>query len=833
MSSPTAPLSSSTRACGACGARDARGRCVRRRARGAARRSSARGGAGRTERLMTLAALADAEVLNDDDDDEGEGDDDDDDESRALGVLQWRELTAQVRAHACTARGRATCGVALELGGDVERSRTLLAQTTAALRVGLEDDDFVGAKDVRMAVRGAENGRVLSGFTLSETFATCATQKALGRTLERFSSSDADVDDAFWGIERALSATPGDLMGEIARCVACPGGKVLDEASETLARIRSEQRDIREELKRLLNDTSREMARKNFAERAQIVTRLGRQCIPMKLGSAGELPGVVLDVSGTGNTVFKEPSTAVPLNNALTTLAAEEEAEEERILSELTAMVATYADILLAANDALAELDAANARARHARWLDGAAPTIVSVDSGIEVRQLQHPLLLERYLAPLPQSGSNGDDGAEAVEGWAAEAADVDAQAEDGGESETSTQPRREIKDVVPVDFNVDASIRTVAITGPNTGGKTASLKAIGIASLMARAGLYLPCDDGCRVPWFKRVIADLGDSQTLELDGGLSTFGAHLKSLQRILNAADADTLVLLDEPGSGTDPAEGAALAVAVLNKLSRTARLTVATSHYEDVKTATLASAVAQVAAVEFNLRTLQPTYRLLWGETGESNALHIAAGLGLSKDLITEAREALAKADAEIEADASGDAAREKRAILASALGRESEVQTKRRAEAAMYLSEARALLDDVKTQSAHLDLRQQMIKVDIENSVKIKLDEARELMAACETREELDEVARASLPDGWVIDASGEAAPGATSERAAFWSPEIGSKVIVRQLGSAEAEVIDVHVDTNEITVKLGTLTTRTSLASGVSPVKSKVSWQKR
>jgi hypothetical protein len=167
------------------------------------------------------------------------------------------------------------------------------------------------------------------------------------------------------------------------------------------------------------------------------------------------------------------------------------------------------------------------------------------------------------------------------------------------------------------------------------------------------------------------------------------------------------------------------------------------------------------------------------------------------------------------------------------MLASALGRESEVQTKRRAEAATYLGQARALLDDVKTQSAHLDLRQQMIKGDIDDDVKLKLDEARELMAACETREELDEVARASLPDGWVIDAAGEAVPGTASERAVFWTPEIGSKVIVRQLGSAEAEVIDVHAETNEITVKLGTLTTRTSLASGVSPVKSKVSWQKR
>ncbi|ABO98484.1 predicted protein, partial [Ostreococcus lucimarinus CCE9901] len=483
--------------------------------------------------------------------------------------------------------------------------------------------------------------------------------------------------------------TPLEVVEAIERCVSVPGGEVLDAASETLRAIRVEQRRIREELRTMLNATSKEMARKNFAERAQIVTRLGRQCIPMKLGSAGELPGVVLDVSGTGNTVFKEPQIAVPLNNALATLSASEDAEIERILVELTSIVQTHADVLLDANEALTELDVANARARHAEWFDGAEPTIVDANQGMCVRELQHPLF---------RHWRRGTD----------------------------------VRDVVvPIDFNVDSSIKCVTITGPNTGGKTASLKAIGVACLMARAGLYLPCESGCEIPFFRHVIADLGDSQTLELDGGLSTFGAHLKGLQRILDAATDDTLVLLDEPGSGTDPAEGASLAVAVLNKLSRTSRLTIATSHYEEVKEATLASDTAQVAAVEFDLQSLQPTYRLLWGETGKSNALHIAAGLGLEPWILAEARIALAKADANAEVDASGAIARENRAKLASALDEECDVQLARRAAAAATLEETRALFDEVRSKSAHLDLRKQIIRDDANNEIERKIEEARD------------------------------------------------------------------------------------------------------
>ena len=673
-----------------------------------------------------------------------------------------------------------------------------------------------------MAVEGARRGTTLAASALGDVGATCGTQRRLGATLR------ARGDEALRDIEEALMRTPSEVVEAIERCVSVPGGEMLDDASETLATIRGEQRRIREELRTMLNATSKEMARKNFAERAQIVTRLGRQCIPMKLGSAGELPGVVLDVSGTGNTVFKEPQIAVPLNNALATLSASEDAEIERILVELTSIVRKHADALLDANDALTELDVANAP-RPAR---GVVRRRGADDRGRQSRHVRAraaaSVIVRTASDAVAKKAAIGEE--EQVSAFGAN----DASEDDSAHSPRHVN-RRDMRDVVvPIDFNVDSSIKCVAITGPNTGGKTASLKAIGVACLMARAGLYLPCEAGCEIPFFRHVIADLGDSQTLELDGGLSTFGAHLKGLQRILDAATDDTLVLLDEPGSGTDPAEGASLAVAVLNKLSRTSRLTIATSHYEEVKEATLASDTAQVAAVEFDLQSLQPTYRLLWGETGKSNALHIAAGLGLEPSILAEARIALAKADANAEVDASGAIARENRAKLASALDEECDVQLARRAAAAETLEETRALFDEVRSKSAHLDLRKQIITDDVNNEIERKIEEARELLAACDTREDVDGVVGASLPAGWVVDASGEAVPGDSLDSASTrWVPEIGTLVVVRQLGSAEAEVIEVHPDANEITVKLGRISTRVSLASGVSKVDvSKTSWRR-
>ena len=540
---------------------------------------------------------------------------------------------------------------------------------------------------------GARRGRVLSGGSLADiatTSAAAGTVRAELGAAPRTENGDdgdalaAETLESLRDLAEPLESIPATLEFEIRRCVAVPGGTVRDDASDTLREIREARRATETALRALLLEKAAFLARKNFAERAQVVSRLGRECIPMKAGAQSEMDGVVLGASGTGATVFKEPAEATPLNNRLMELAAEEEAETERVLRALTEQVlgADRGEALLRATQALADLDLAAARAEHADWLSAKAPRLFRVDNetsgndaaGNEARDsaalrlpgMQHPLLLQPRLPALPRGGKVGED--EEVDGW--ESGDDSEKAQEASEDEAlevttpRVRTRAEATDVVPVDFCPPPDTRLVAITGPNTGGKTASLKALGLALLMARAGLHLPTNarETAAVPWTSRVLADLGDAQSLDLDGGLSTFSAHLTRLRRILAAA-RDTrdavVVLLDEPGGGTDPAEGAALAAAVLRASAERSTLTVATSHYEEVKALAGGKKVkrdllapvggegegeapppfpgAANAAVEFDTATLRPTYRLLWGTSGESNALAVARGLGLEEAL----------------------------------------------------------------------------------------------------------------------------------------------------------------------------------------------------
>ena len=778
-------------------------------------------------------------------------------DAEARDLLQWPELSAQVRAFTATTLGVRACTPTLPLGATPEESATLLAETTAAATLrdvhgGFPRDVFEGTKDVRPWIAGAARGRVLSGSSLADvatTAAACAKVHAL---------IHAPNDEALEPLRRLaapLVGVPETLEREIRRCVMIPGGNVLDDASDTLAAIRAERRETERELRALLQQKAQHMQKKNFAERAQIVIRLGRECIPIKAGAQSEMDGVVLDSSSTGQTVFKEPAEAVPLNNRILELATEEDAEVERVLSALTSMVVgdDGGASIMNATEAMAALDLASARASHAMWL-GARPAelvVVSSESGVCLESavhlpgMQHPLLLERHLPKLPRGGKVGEE--ETVRGF-------DEREEDGEEEEEEEegarfQSRADAREaVVPVDFVVPPSTSLVAITGPNTGGKTASLKALGLALLMARAGLHIPAggdgsEDLSRVPWTRRVLADLGDAQSRDLDGGWSTFSAHLVRLRRILRASDEtcdgthSVVVLLDEPGGGTDPAEGAALAAAVLRAAQTRSLLTVATSHYEEVKALAESGSCpgAANAAVEFDAETLRPTYRLLWGEFGQSNAISIAAGLGLAPELVEAAEKRWRRAQraaAAATGDTSFDDADDIQE-LADALERERETQERRAGEASLALDRAEDLHAEVVERGARLlDLRTRLAMEAAETRAREGMEEALALIDLVDAREELDEVVRGLMPPGWTLDERGDAVPadegegteddpdgpGRRSRRR--WTPTVGETVVVRQLGGAEAEVVEI--DGADVTVRLGGLVTRTPLA-GVSP----------
>ena len=824
-----------------------------------------------------------------------EEDEDDEDEARreptpeeldteARVLLQWPELSAQVRAFTATTLGYRSCDPVLPLGEDFEDSQRLLRETSATAELRetgrFPREVFEGTRDIRPWVLGATRGRVLSGASLADIATTANAANAIWNAIDG-STGDEKSMSSLTELALPLTRIDSTLEPEIARCIAVPGGNVKDDASEKLKTIRSERRETETTLRQLLLEKANYLARKNFAERAQVVSRLGRECIPMKSGAQSEMEGVVLGASGTGATVFKEPIEATPLNNRLMELGAEEELETERILKELTEKVlgSDNGVGLLKAVDALASIDMAAARAEHAKWLSAKAPEIFKVSekettNTVSLPGMQHPLLLQPRLPVLPRGGKVGED--EEVDGW--DKLSTTGEEEDELLTQETETPRVENRsdaiDVVPVDFSPPNKTRLVAITGPNTGGKTASLKALGLALLMARAGLHLPTalNETAFVPWTSRVLADLGDAQNLDLDGGLSTFSAHLTRLRRILAAAldtNDSVVVLLDEPGGGTDPAEGAALATAVLRASANRAALTVATSHYEEVKALAGGVAVendgthqtkvdpfpgAANAAVEFNTATLRPTYRLLWGTSGASNALAVARGLGLEENLADAAERrwvrgrrsnAIDTSDAN---DTNADFAE-----LAVALEKEREVQTVRARNASDALERAKGLHADViQRGAARLGLRASMAVEAANTRGAAGVLIAKQALTEVKSKEDLDSVADSLMPDGWIIDmATGDAVPGRRRNKrpdsvdasvlqdedgVSFDSfdsvdedvflPRVGSTVTVRRMGDAEAEVVDVDATAGEVVVRMGSITTRAPL-TGVSPVVGK------
>ncbi|HEU0302105.1 MAG TPA: Smr/MutS family protein, partial [Longimicrobium sp.] len=382
---------------------------------------------------------------------------------------------------------------------------------------------------------------------------------------------------------------------EIARTVD-DAGLVRDEASPALYRARREIKGTRGRLVERLASYMAQLPPHLQVSDASVTVREGRYVIPVRREGRGEVGGIVHDESATGATLFIEPPVAVEMMNRLRALEAEEAREVTRILRELTVRLRPLQPELLAALDALVALDSLYARARYALRTDGRAPRMLEAGTEeYEVVRGYHPILLARS------------------------------------------------SEVVPFDLRMDRGERTLLISGPNTGGKTVLLKAMGLISLLAQSGVVPPVGPGTRLPVFRDVFADVGDEQSIE--ASLSTFSAHLKNLREVLERADWQSLVLTDEIGSGTDPQEGAALARAVLVELTRRACFTVATTHLGQLKLLATAERGIVNASLQFDAERLQPTYRLLKGIPGRSYGLAIARRLGLEPRLLEEAEATL--------------------------------------------------------------------------------------------------------------------------------------------------------------------------------------------
>jgi len=513
---------------------------------------------------------------------------------KSIRKLELDRVAELLASHAVSEAAKECCR-AISPRNDADDIRRLLSETSAACRL-IETKGSPGFREVKNV--GASLDRADRGGTLgTKELLQIASSLRCARTVKGYAETDAVSSclDVYF-----LELTANKYLEEKISNAILSEEEIADAASPALADIRRHIRlqsgKIRESLQKVISSPS-------YAKVLQepIVTiREGRYVVPVKSECKNEIPGLVHDVSASGSTFFIEPMQAVNANNALRELAVKEQKEIERILAELSAEAAAYREPITRNYEMLVALDVIFARAKLSFDMKAMEPEI-RTDGKLELKNARHPLI-DRH-------------------------------------------------QVVPISVRLGTDFDTLIITGPNTGGKTVTLKTLGLLTLMAECGLHIPADDGSYLSTFDCVLADIGDEQSIEQS--LSTFSAHMKNIVEIVGVCDSRSLVLFDELGAGTDPAEGAALAVALIEFCRKTGARVAATTHYAELKLYAMRTAGVINASCEFDVQTLKPTYRLLIGIPGKSNAFAISRRLGLSDDIIKSARDLVGENDVNFE------------------------------------------------------------------------------------------------------------------------------------------------------------------------------------
>ncbi len=469
---------------------------------------------------------------------------------------------------------------------ETEEVLRLLDQTDAArTMIGLHGSpSFSGVKPVAEALERADRGGVLN----TRELLTVAGLLTAARRAREYFNGDAAEKTA---IDHLFQSLHGNryLEEAIKRCIVDEDA-ISDAASAELADIRRHMRAAQAKSRQILQRIISSPSYSKILQETIITQRDGRFVVPVKAEHRGDLPGLVHDISSSGATLFVEPMGVVQANNEFIELQAKEQKEIERILAELSAETAAHREDIQWDYDTLVHLDVIFARGQLSYRMDGVRPE-VRRDGAVHLRRARHPLL--------------------------------------------------DPKKAVPIDLELGDTFDTLVITGPNTGGKTVSLKTLGLLTLMTQCGLHIPVADQSSLSVYERVLADIGDEQSIEQN--LSTFSAHMVNIVRILAEADRKSLILFDELGAGTDPVEGAALAIAVIQHARRAGARIAATTHYAELKTFAMTTAGVENASCEFDVETLAPTYRLLIGIPGKSNAFAISKRLGLPDEVVETARE----------------------------------------------------------------------------------------------------------------------------------------------------------------------------------------------
>jgi DNA mismatch repair protein MutS2 len=530
--------------------------------------------------------------------------------------------------------GYCACSLGKELARQIEPStdaetiRTRLALVTEMVDALTQDQTppFGGLHDVRMMVRRAAIGSMLTVEQLLEVSETLACTGAMYRYRMRLSER----------CQRLMAMmAPIEDLGVVAKAIAgCidTRGHVLDMASRPLANVRQQLASVDERVQTQIRRLLRDPELRKILRYPNATVSGDHYVLPVAVNFRHKVPGVVHRTSSTGETLFIEPSGIASLSAERAVLKGEEEREIRRILRRLSADVGKVAFPLTRAIEVMAELDLITAKARYSRDYALAAPD-VNTEGRLWLRQARHPVLEQLFrAAPLESVEEVQSERVTALE---SESALPLSHAPALPPSHLPTLSRH----VVPIDIRLGYQFNLLVITGPNTGGKTVSLKTTGLLCLMAQSGMHIPAGDGSDVPVFQQILADIGDEQSLEQS--LSTFSSHISRIASILSTVDAQSLVLLDELGAGTDPTEGAALGRAILDELDQKGCRAMVTTHLGDLKTYAFSNERAENGAVEFDLETLRPTYRLHIGQFGASNALKIARRLKLPRDLLKRA------------------------------------------------------------------------------------------------------------------------------------------------------------------------------------------------
>ncbi len=551
-------------------------------------------------------------------------------DARTLRVLEFDKIRERLAGHTSFSLGRERA-LALAPTDDIRQALVWLAETREARRLLDEKSDvhLGGVHDLRPFVEQATIGSTLTPMDLLTIRSTLVRARTLSRTLGRLSEQFPNISDVAQRI-----AVPSDLVDEIGRCID-ERGEVLDSASDALMRIRRELREAHAHLMERLQRIIGTSTNAQFLQEAIITQRQGRYVIPLRAEFKGRIPGLIHDQSGSGATLFIEPLAVVDLNNRWREAQLAEQEEIQRILAALTGLIAAAGGIIVHTVDALGDLDLIFAKARYAHALHGVEPELVP------------------FKAAARASGRAARHRAAAEE--AAPAAGSTPAVTHPGSTLAFIKARHPLLDpltVVPVDIYIEDEYFIILITGPNTGGKTVSLKTTGLLALMAQAGLAIPADEGSKTSVFEQIFADIGDEQSIEQS--LSTFSSHMTHIVDILAHADNRSLVLLDELGAGTDPEEGAALAQAILKTLLQAGITTLATTHYSELKVFAHTTPYVANASVEFDIETLSPTYHLSIGLPGRSNAFAIARRLGLAQEIVGHAEALVSPQSAEAEA-----------------------------------------------------------------------------------------------------------------------------------------------------------------------------------